>query len=308
MKMILLGTGTSHGIPCIACDCEVCRSKDRRDKRNRSSAFVVNKNRNKTESHILIDCGPEFRIQALKYKIKKVDALLLTHSHADHLHGLDDIRVFSHTISSCHLLNPDLGKETEGEGLAIYSNRQTLEDVKSRFSYVFRQTPIGGGKPKLHLERAKIFDEKTPEEFGDMKITAIPMRHGEIKATGWVFTVISRTDKKPHSIAYLTDCNKIKDKSIQKILLNAGTLDHLVIDGLRKESHSTHFSFLEAMQTAEKLSPRHTWFIHICHLNSHVQIQDYINEHLNEFPNLLKIVKDGGSVEPGYDGLKLKIV
>lgn len=306
MKMILLGTGTSHGIPCIACDCEVCRSKDRRDKRNRCSAYVENKNNDKTESHILIDCGPEFRIQALKFKIKKVDALLLTHSHADHLHGLDDIRVFSHTISSGHLKNPNIGNETKGPGLAIYSNEQTLSDVRSRFSYVFKETQIGGGKPKLHLVDEKIFNTENPKEFGNVKVTPIPMLHGRLNATGWLLTVVSKTDGKPHSIAYLTDCSEIKDESIQKIISNAGILDHLVIDGLRKEPHSTHFSFLQAMQVAEKISPKHTWFIHICHLNNHVQIQDYINEHLKEFPNLSQIVKNCGTVEPGYDGLKIE--
>ena len=95
-------------------------------------------------------------------------------------------------------------------------------------------------------------------------------------------------------------------KSIQKIIDNAGILDHLVIDGLRKESHATHFSFCEALEVAEKLSPVHTWFIHMCHSNSHVQIQEYVKEVLQRFPNLQKIVENGGSVEPAYDGLKIQ--
>ena len=305
MKMTLLGTGTSHGIPCIACDCAVCRSKDRHDKRMRCSAFVVNKNTDGTESNILIDCGPEFRIQAIKHSIKKVDALLLTHSHADHLHGLDDIRVFSHTVSSDHREGSDIGAETKGSGMAIYGNSCTLEDVKSRFSYVFKETQVGGGKPKIRLERSKILDVFSPPEFGDMKVTPIPMLHGPVKTTGWLFSV-SGKDKKKHSIAYLTDCSKIKERSIKKILMNSGNLDHLVIDGLRKEPHETHFSFLQAMAAAEKLSPTHTWFIHICHLNSHVQIQEYIDLHLKEFPVLEKIVKSGGSVAPAFDGLTIK--
>ena len=305
MKMTLLGTGTSHGIPCIACDCPVCRSKDRRDKRTRCSAFVVNKNADGSESHILVDCGPEFRVQAIKRRIKKIDALLLTHSHADHLHGLDDIRVFSHTVSSDHRTESDAGAETEGSGMAIYGNSSTLKDVRSRFSYVFKETQIGGGKPKLHLERSKILDVFSPPEFGDMKVTPIPMLHGTVKTTGWLFSVTGK-DKKIRSIAYLTDCSRIKERSIKKILRNCGTLDHLVIDGLRKDPHETHFSFLQAMAVAEKLSPVHTWFIHICHLNSHVQIQEYIETHLKEFPVLEKIVKDGGSVAPGFDGLTIK--
>lgn len=306
MKMILMGTGTSHGIPCIACDCDVCKSKDRRDKRNRCSAFVINKNRDKSESHVLIDCGPEFRLQALKYKIKKIDAVLLTHSHADHLHGLDDLRIFSHTISEGHLKNPNIGKETEGKGLSIYLNRQSYDDIKVRFDYVFKETQLGGGKPKLNFVHSKELDEQNASEFGDMRVLPVPMMHGRLKTCGWLFTVTSRKDKKPHSIAYLTDCSEIKEKSIQKIIDNAGILDHLVIDGLRKESHATHFSFCEALEVAEKLSPVHTWFIHMCHANSHVQIQEYVKEVLQRFPNLQKIVENGGSVEPAYDGLKIQ--
>ncbi len=306
MKMTLLGTGTSHGIPCIACDCDVCRSKDRRDRRYRCSAYVCNKNSDGTESAVLVDCGPEFRLQALKHRIKKIDAVLLTHSHADHLHGLDDIRIFSHTISASNLTNPDRGRETAGPGIAIYSNGQSLSDVQSRFSYVFRQTQIGGGKPKLHLEKAKHLDERQPAEFGDMRIIGIPLLHGRLKATGWLFTVPEKKDGQSHSIVYLTDCSEIKEKSIKKILLNAGTVDHLVIDGLRKEDHATHFSFLQAMEVAEKILPSHTWFIHICHLNSHVQIQEYIKSELHRFPGLSRIVSEGGSVEPAYDGLKIQ--
>ena len=306
MKMTLLGTGTSHGIPCIACQCPVCLSKDKRDKRLRCSAYLTHKNKDKSQTNILIDIGPEFRIQALKYKIKKVDAVLLTHSHADHLHGLDDIRIFSHTISSSHLTNPELGKETEGDGICIYGNKSTLKDVKSRFSYVFNETQIGGGKPKLRLERSRVMKEKNPEEFKDVRVLRIPLLHGKLKSTGWLFSVTGK-DKQRHSIAYLTDLSYISEKSIQKIVDNGGIIDHLVIDALKIEKHQTHFSFLQAMEVAERIGSLHTWFIHICHRSSHVEIQEYIKEHLDEFPALLKIVENGGSVEPAWDGLTLEV-
>ena len=298
MKMVLLGTGTSQGVPCIACRCAVCRSKDRRDKRLRCSAYVTHKNRDKSVTHILIDAGPEFRIQALKHTIKAVDAVLLTHSHADHLHGLDDLRVFSHTKSS------DEFSGTDGESLPVYANKSTLKDVKSRFSYVFRETQEGGGKPKISLIDCKIFEGAEAPRIGDLIVTPIKMKHGAIKTTGWLLSCAGRSGRR-HSIAYLTDCNEIKDSSIEKLKNNAGSLDHLVIDGLRIPGHSTHFSFLEALAAADKIGARHTWLTHITHLNSHVQIGEYITEHLHEFPHLSEIVKSGGTVAPAYDGLKL---
>lgn len=306
MKIILLGTGTSHGIPCIACDCAVCNSSDPRDKRLRCSAYITNQNKDGTESHILIDIGPEFRIQAITHKIKAVDAVLLTHSHADHLHGLDDIRIFSHTISSSHLTNPDSGKETSGPGITIYSNAQTLRDVQRRFDYVFKPTQIGGGKPKLRLESDSVFSSETPAEFGDLKITPIPLRHGELDVTGWL---IAKTcaDGTVRSFAYLTDCSSIPDSSTRTIIDSGGTIEQCVIDGLREIPHSTHFSYMQAMEVAEKICPRHTWFTHICHLKSHVEISEYIQAHLHSFKNLSEIVRNGGSVEPAYDGLSFEI-
>ena len=153
------GTGTSHGIPCIACKCRVCTSNDDHDKRLRCSAYVTNKNDDESVSHLLVDVGPEFRIQAIKNEIMAVDAVLLTHSHADHLHGLDDIRIFSHTLGSDKIeelkKNPEnagidpklLAQASGGKGICLYANFNTIGDVKSRFDYIFKEnTQIGGGK------------------------------------------------------------------------------------------------------------------------------------------------------------------
>ncbi|MBD5442730.1 MAG: MBL fold metallo-hydrolase [Treponema sp.] len=305
MKMTILGSGTSHGIPCIACSCSVCQSKDARDKRTRCSAFVENKNADGTTSHILIDIGPDFRMQALKNNITALDAILLTHSHADHLHGLDDIRVFSHTVSRDHIKNPSAENATS-EGIALYANNRTVKDVEHRFDYIFKKTQIGGGKPKIRLERQTLFERKMPPEFGDIIVTPIPMMHGSLETTGYLLTVNNGASKR-HSIAYLTDCSFISDKSIQKIRECGGIIDHCVIDGLREKPHATHFSYLQAMDVAEKIKSRHTWFTHICHLKSHIQIQEYIADHLKNFPTLSKMVNEGGSVDAAYDGLTLEI-
>ena len=301
MKMILLGTGTSQGIPCIGCDCAVCRSKDRHDKRLRCSAYVTHKNKDGSTAHILIDTGPEFRIQALRLNIISVVSVLLILFLADLFNGLVVLRIFRDTLSCDEIA------DSKSAGLPVYANKNTIKDVKSRFSYIFKETQEGGGKPNLHLIDCKTLEENIqPQEFGEIHVAPVKMMHGAVKTTGWLLSCTGK-DNLRHSIAYLTDCNGIKNKSVKKIRDCAGTLDHLVIDGLRIPGHSTHFSFLEALTVADKIGAGHTWLTHITHLNTHEQIKEYIALHLNEFPNLAKIVKDGGSVSPAYDGLTLKI-
>lgn len=281
MKVTVLGSGTSHGVPAIACECPVCKSLDSRDKRLRSSIFVES-----GLAHILVDIGPDFRTQALRAGIKSISAVLLTHSHADHLHGLDDIRIFSHTKSDNH---------EASSPMSLFGNSETLTDVEKRFDYVFHPTQLGGGKPLLSLVEDTIFDHYTPSQFAPLKITAIPMMHGIIHTTGYVFT------EGEHSFAYLTDCNYISDNALDKVR-RAGVLDALIIDGLKITGHSTHYSFLEAMTVADSLAPKKTYLTHICHKSSHSEIIEYINCHIEAFPNLLKAVKNGGEVAPSYDG------
>lgn len=319
MKMTLLGTGTSHGIPCIACNCAVCRSEDPHDKRLRCCAYVTNENPDGTVSSLLVDIGPEFRIQALRSGIKAVDAVLLTHSHADHLHGLDDIRIFSHTLGSDRLselvrsnpenagIDPKLLAQSGKRGISLYANADTVRDVKKRFDYIFRSdTQIGGGKPKLELVDCSVLYGQQPQEFGSMTVIPVPMKHGELNATGWLFSVKAE-DGIVHSIAYLTDCSFIPESSLNLIREKGGHIDHCVIDALRVKPHSTHFGFRQAMEVAQKLCARHTWFIHICHLMSHEEIKAYASEQLKDFPVLNKIVSEGGSVGPAYDCLELSV-
>lgn len=319
MKMTLLGTGTSHGIPCIACHCHVCTSKDSRDTRFRCSAYVTNRNKNGTETHLQIDTGPEFRLQCIKYGIEAIDAVLLTHSHADHLHGLDDIRVFSHTLGSDKIEELKNNPENAGippkmleisankKGINLYANRQTIHDVKSRFEYIFKtNTQIGGGKPKLNLVDCTEIEKNPPKEFGDLTVTPIPLKHGELDDCGWLISCKNEKDGKIHSIAYLTDTSFVPPESIRLLKEKGGVIEHCVIDGLRVKPHSTHFGFRQAMDVAEQIKPRNTWFIHICHLMTHVEIQEYAKSQLSDYPNLMEIVKNGGSVGPAYDGLVLE--
>ena len=291
MKLIFLGTGTSHGIPVIGCDCKVCKSNDPHDRRYRCSVYVITKDR----KHILIDCGPEFRLQALENNIREVDAVLLTHSHADHLHGLDDLRIFS-TAFSHKVTNPKAIEQMKKPPIPIYTNKNTLKDVEVRFDYVFHTHKQGGGVAKIQL-----FAPESTFKIGETEITPIPMMHGSLPVTGWLLTETDNTGEKK-SISYLTDLNYIEDSSIKLIKNKCGKLEHLIIDGLRVKEHSTHFTILQAMQCAEKIPAEHVWLTHITHENSHEEIINYIKAQLPNISGLKKCK----SVLPAYDRLEIE--
>ena len=295
MKLLLMGTGTSHGIPVIGCDCAVCKSTDKRDKRFRAAALFTTA----AGTNILIDVGPDFRMQALEHNIKKLDAVLLTHSHADHLHGLDDLRIFS-----CDMWkkpdNPAALKQFNAPAIPVYTNASTIRDLTYRFAYFFVPVKEGGGHARVELKEAD-----GPFVVDEVTITPIPMMHGHLETVGWLFTR-TESDGTKKSIAYLTDCNFISEQSF-KLLRSAaavdkgGIIEELVIDGLRIKPHSTHFSILEAMQAADTIGVKNMWITHMTHNASHVEYTEYMQEHKNEFQNIK------GSAEPAYDGLELEI-
>ena len=292
MKLTFLGTGTSHGVPVIGCDCAVCKSKDPHDNRTRSAAYIqTNDNPSK---YILIDVGPDFRQQALRENICQIDAVLLTHSHADHLHGIDDLRNFSCIMSN----KPDnpLNKKYDKPPIPIYTNHAAAEHLKYSFGYLFSEKAEGGGHAKISL-----YEPSEPFTIGNTTITPIPMMHGSLETTGWLITEVTDDDEK-QSIAYLTDCNYISDKSIELIHKMAGKLVHLVIDGLRIKEHSTHFSFLQALEAAGKIGAEHVWFTHLTHNSSHEETAAYMAEHRHEFPGLAP----AKTLSPAYDGLVIE--
>lgn len=290
MKFTFLGTGTSHGVPVIACNCKVCRSKNKKNKRNRCSSFFVTDD----NIQILIDVSPEFRIQALQNNITKVDYVLLTHSHADHLHGVDDLRNFSSETAFPN--EPNIAKKFLQPPIKIYSNKTTLEDFKYRFAYLFFAPKEGGGTAKIQLEEVS-----KPFYIGKTLITPIPMKHGHLDTYGYLITKTHGIQKR--SIAYLTDCNYIPEESISLIKENCGTLEHLVIDALRIKKHSTHFNYLEAMQEANRIGiAKNVWFTHMTHQVSHKDTIKYINKNKKNYPALKKT-----KILPAYDGLNFTI-
>lgn len=232
MKVIFLGTGTSHGIPVIGCSCEVCTSGRRYDQRTRASIVVQLQGRN-----ILIDAGPELRIQLIREKIKHIDALLLTHDHADHVFGIDDLRIFS---------------ERSGNPFVIYGSRPTLRSIKQRFDYAFRRTQKGGGKPNL-----KLIPVDQPFEIDGIRIIPLPLWHGRLKVFGY----------RIGQMAYMTDVSRIPETTYGLL----SQLKILVLDALRPLPHPTHFSLNQAIAESEKIKARQTFFTHICHLLPHQQ-------------------------------------
>lgn len=278
MEIFFAGTGTSHGVPVIGCTCPVCTLHGAEDKRTRSSLFV----KGSGGTSIVIDTGPDFREQALRANLNKVDAVLYTHSHADHLHGIDDLRIFSHK-SRC--------EEPTAAPLHIYSNARTLNDIRVRFDYIFSPVKEGGGKPHLELIDASIFSAEHPLPIGELEIIPVPLLHGHLEVYGWK---ISEKDSagKTYSLAYLTDCNFISEQSIELV---RGS-DILVIDALRERPHSTHLSFEESIAYVRKIGAKRSFFTHICHDFSHNQIKAFLASHTDGHLN----------IEPAYDGLILK--
>jgi len=226
--LLFLGTGTSHGVPMIGCTCAVCTSDDPRDVRTRPSAYVTLPG----GTHVLIDSGPDFRTQALRHQLPRVDAVLYTHSHADHILGLDDLRRYNHL---------------QRGRIPCFGDATTIGDLKRTFSYIFdRSTPAGGGLPEIDL-----FPVQGAFSLGGAEIVPVPLWHGTRLLHGY----------RIGDLAYLTDCSAIPDSSWD--LLDG--VKWLVIDALRHRRHPTHFSVAEALEVVARLKPSQAWFTHICH-------------------------------------------
>jgi phosphoribosyl 1,2-cyclic phosphate phosphodiesterase len=266
MKLTILGSGTSHGIPMIGCDCPVCRSGDTRDKRTRASLYIQGAGGERA----VIDTGPEFRLQALRAGIDRLDALFFTHAHADHLHGLDDVRPLTREIP-----------------LPVYGNRGTIKEIKARFSYVFKETQWGGGKPRLNP-----IPIRGPVRLGALTFTPLPVKHGALDILGWRIDEEGGKSREP--AVYLTDTNEIPPSTLDLI----GRPAVLFIDGLRTRPHETHFTFKEALNAALTMGARRVYLTHICHDYTHEAIKEYCRRFREQ------IKKDEIIMEPAWDGLE----
>jgi len=230
----VLGSGTSHGVPAIGCDCAVCTSSDPKDKRTRPSIYLETE-----RTRILIDTSTDLRMQALAYGVRRVDAIVFTHNHADHVMGLDDVRRFN---------------QMQKGAIPCYADAATLESLRRMFAYVFDPPQqIGGGLPQLVLHAIT-----GPWAIEDVQLVPIPLWHGQLPVLGFR---IGR-------FAYLTDCNRIPDAS-WALLTADGGVRTIILDALRHRPHSTHFSVGEAIDVVQRLGAERAYFTHISHDLAH---------------------------------------
>ncbi len=228
MKLTFLGTGTSTGVPSIACDCETCRSDNPKDKRLRVSILIEHAGKK-----ILVDTSIDFRQQALRAKIGYLDAVLITHCHVDHVFGLDDIRPLNFRYGA----------------LPVYADALAWTDLRRIYQYIFQPTHTGGGLPQLVPHT---IEKNAPFCFGsDLLVTPLEVIHGKLPVIAYRF----------NDFAYATDLNFISDESMDALR----DLDVLVLDCVRIKSHATHLGLYEALEYIEKLKPKRAFLTHLNH-------------------------------------------
>jgi phosphoribosyl 1,2-cyclic phosphate phosphodiesterase len=232
-RATFLGTGTSHGVPMIGCRCPTCLSPDPRDQRLRPSIFLEFDE----GPSLLVDTAPDLRAQALRHLMRRVDAVLFTHPHADHLLGLDEIRRFN---------------TLQGAAIPCYGNPATIAEVRRVFAYAFEPRQQGGGVPRLELHPVT-----GPFEIAGTTVTPVPVLHGELPIYGY----------RLGTFAYLTDCSAIPDAS-WPLLEGVRTL---VVDALRHRPHPTHFTVAQALEVVARVRPAQAWLTHIAHDLGHAE-------------------------------------
>ena len=257
MRVTFLGSGTSTGVPVVGCSCAVCTSADPRNRRLRQSVKIEMGGK-----HFLIDTSPDLRLQLLKYPIPRLDFVLFTHSHSDHLMGLDDIRPFNFR---------------QREAIQAFANPMTAAAIRRAFNYIWSDSQIGGGKPQLDL-----IEIDGPFVHEGIAITPLPVTHGDWTILGF----------RIGDFAYITDTNGIPDATMK--LLEG--VDILALDGLRiSPRHPTHFVIEEAVAAAKKINARETWLIHLTHEVDHETVEATLPEGIRlAYDGLVLDLKDEG--------------
>jgi phosphoribosyl 1,2-cyclic phosphate phosphodiesterase len=239
MRFTILGCGTSNGVPVIGCSCPVCASQSPKNNRTRASLWIEGDG----GESVLIDTSTEFRFQALREGVDRIDAVLYTHSHADHIHGIDDLRPLSHR-----------------QPIPAYGSRATMEEITERFSYIFSSIGPGGGKPQIEPHVI----EDGPVREGSVSLLPVPLLHGDMPIYGY----------RVGDFAYLTDCSAIPEEGY--VLLEG--VEVLVIDALRYRPHPTHFHLEAALEAARNIGSPATYLTHMCHDLEYFRLLDELPE------------------------------
>jgi phosphoribosyl 1,2-cyclic phosphate phosphodiesterase len=232
LQLTVLGSGTSMGVPTLACHCAVCESPDPRDKRTRPSILLSYDGHN-----IVIDTTPDFRFQAMREKLDRLDAVLYTHGHADHVLGLDDIRPYN---------------LKQGGVIPVYASEETQATIRRQFAYIFDAAPTESSVPRVDMHTLN-----GPFDLFGLEIIPVPANHGPISVLGFRFG----------KAAYLTDFSSVPEDS--KELLHG--LDDFILDALRYTPHPMHSNVQQSLTLVNQLKPKRAWFTHICHDLGHEQ-------------------------------------
>lgn len=253
MRVTILGSGTSAGVPTLGCTCAVCNSPNPKNKRMRASIYLET-----SDTKLLVDCGPDFRTQAILRGISDVDALILTHTHSDHINGLDDLRSYN---------------MVHGHPISVYGTEASLADIRTRFAYCFVPPPPGGGIPQLDLETL------TPGQeirIGSIDVLPLTVFHGSMPIIGFRFG----------RFAYFTDVSSVPDETVEKLQ----GVEVIITSALRHRPHPTHMSLAQAVELVGKVGAKRAWFTHMCH--------DLEHEETNlQLPAGIALLYDGLSFE-----------
>ena len=244
MRLTFLGTGTSFGVPQIGCDCAVCRSSDPRDRRTRSGVVVES-----AGATILIDTPPELRLQLISAGITRIDAVIYTHEHADHINGIDDLRIFS---------------VQRRQALPLYGPAETMQRLRASFNYIFDNAvrPFEGtSKPRLELH---VVEPDQIVEVAGVKVLPLAFEHGHLRVFGYRFG----------NLAYITDVKAIGEHERSQLC----NLDVLVLNALWWRAHPTHMSIAEAIETARALGAKRTYLTHLTHETGHADLEARLPE------------------------------
>lgn len=243
MRITFLGTGTSQGVPVIACECEVCRSIDYRDKRMRSSVYIQ-----EDGLDIIIDSGPDFRQQVLRERVHKLDAIIYTHEHRDHTAGLDEVRSFNFK---------------QGQDIPIWARDSVIDYLKNSFQYIFSERSYPGA-PRVKINTIN----GEPFQIQNLKIIPIEALHYKLPVYGF----------RIKDFTYITDANRISSDEMQKIKGSKV----LVLNALQKKKHVSHFNIEEALQVADKIKPEICYLTHISHnLGLHKEVEEELPDHVS---------------------------